>query len=116
MYADSKTIVNINGKLGKAFPVKIGVHQCSLLSPLLFIIVKEALPRRFRKGLPLELLYADDLLVLITEGLEELDAMFSLWKNGMEQKSLRAAHANVVASKVNYLKQKISDEKVALLI
>ena len=38
----------------------------SVLSPLLFIIVLEALSRVFREGLLIELLYADD-LVLIAE-------------------------------------------------
>ena len=38
-----------------------------MLSPLLFIIVLEALTREIRLGLPQELLYADDLgLVSIT--------------------------------------------------
>jgi len=44
--------------------VKVGVHQGSVFSPLLFIIVLEALSRRFRGGLPMELLYSDDLVLL----------------------------------------------------
>ena len=40
------------------------MHQGSVLSPLLFIIVLEALSREFREGLPLELLYADDLVLM----------------------------------------------------
>ena len=50
----------------KSFPVKVGVHQGSVLSPLLFIMVMEAITKYTREGLPWELLYADD-LVLITE-------------------------------------------------
>ena len=41
-----------------------------ILSPLLFIIMLEAFSREYREGLPLELLYADD-LVLMAES-EEL--------------------------------------------
>ena len=44
--------------------MKVGVHQGSVLSPLLFIIVMEALSRTFREGLPMELLYADDLVLM----------------------------------------------------
>jgi len=40
------------------------LHQGSALSPLLFVIVTEALSREFRVALPWDLLYADDLLVV----------------------------------------------------
>jgi len=42
----------------------VGVHQGSVLSLLLFIIVSEALSRRFRWGLSMELLYAGDPILL----------------------------------------------------
>ena len=47
------------------------MHQGSGLSPLLFVIVMEAMCREFRVALPWELLYADDLAV-IAETEEEL--------------------------------------------
>jgi hypothetical protein len=68
--------------------VIVGVHQGSVLSPLLFIIVLEALSREFRVGLPMELLYADD-LVLIAETKELLLEKVRNWKEGMEKKGLR---------------------------
>ena len=40
----------------KAFNVKVGLHQGSVLSPLLFVIVMEMISRELRAGLPLELL------------------------------------------------------------
>ena len=46
------------------FEVKVGMHQGSTLSPLLFVIVVEALYREYRVTLPWELLYADDLVVI----------------------------------------------------
>ena len=39
----------------------------------------------FRYGLPLEMLYADD-LVLIAESLEKLKEKFELWRSGMNSK------------------------------
>ena len=38
MYEDATT-VRVNGRESKAFSVRVGVHQGSVLSPLLFIIV-----------------------------------------------------------------------------
>ena len=45
--------------MGESGVFNVGVHQGSVLSPLLFIIVLEALSREFRVGLPMELLYAE---------------------------------------------------------
>ena len=45
------------------------MHQGSVLSLLLFIIVLEALSREFREGLPMELLYADDLVLMAVGGI-----------------------------------------------
>ena len=60
MYEDATTKVRLNGRESKAFSVKVGVPQGSVLTLLLFIIVLEALSREFREGLPMELLHADD--------------------------------------------------------
>ena len=51
--------MSLNGRKSSAFSVRVGVHQGSVLSPLLFIIMLESLSREFREGLPMELLYAD---------------------------------------------------------
>src|SRR5580698_5006443 len=64
LYNDAKTSVRNKQGESKEFEVKVGVHQGSVLSPLLFSIVLEALSREFREGLPWELLYADDLALM----------------------------------------------------
>ena len=61
MYTGAKTVVTTVYGNSKGFEVKVGMHQGSALSPLLFVIVMEAISREFRVALPWELLYADDL-------------------------------------------------------
>ena len=51
--------------------VGVGVHQGSVLSPLLFILVLEALSCEFCTDVPWDLLYANNDLVLIVDTLEE---------------------------------------------
>jgi len=68
--------------------VGVGVHEGSVLSPLLFILVLEVLSCEFRTGISWELLYADD-LVVITDSLEECISKLRVWKAGMESKGLR---------------------------
>ena len=63
MYEDATTKVRLNGRESNMLSVLgWGVHQGSVLSSLLFIIVLEALSREFREGLSMELLYEDDLV------------------------------------------------------
>ena len=64
IYSNSRGQVKINNEFSEEFLIEVGVHQGSVLSPLLFIIVLEALTREMRTGFPEELLYADDLLLM----------------------------------------------------
>src|SRR5580698_8951249 len=64
MYDSSTTAVKLKNGVSERFEVKVGVHQGSVLSPLLFIIVLEALTRKCRKGLPYELLFSNDLILM----------------------------------------------------
>jgi len=56
------------------------MHQGSALSPLLFVIVMEAISSEFRVALPWELLYVDDLAV-IADTEEELIKRLNEWKD-----------------------------------
>ena len=88
MYTDVRSRVRVGNGYSEEFGVAVGVHQGSVLSPLLFIIVLEALSREFRTGCPWELLYADDLMIS-AESMEELLVKLKTWKTEMEKKGLR---------------------------
>ena len=96
MYENVRSRVRVNGTFSEVFQVNVGVHQGSVISSLLFIMVLEALSLEFRVGCPWELLYADD-LVLIAESMDELIEKFTRWKEGMESKGLRV---NILKTKV----------------
>ena len=83
MYDGATTAVRLRDRESKEFRVKVEVHQGSVLNPLLFTIVLEALFREFRCGLPWELLYADD-LDLMAESEDKLMEKFELWRSGLE--------------------------------
>ena len=87
MYRNTKSQVRINSTFSDDFLVKVGLHQGSVLSPLLFIIVLEALSREIRSGCSEELLYADD-LALVSETLAGLIEKLESWKSAMESKGL----------------------------
>ena len=51
MYTGAKTVVRTVYGNRKGFEVKVGMHQGSALSPLLSVIVIEAISREFRVAL-----------------------------------------------------------------
>ena len=85
----------VGSEYSEEFEVGVGVHQGSVLSPLLFIIVLEALSRDFRVGVPWELFFADDLVIIATS-LEECVERVKAWKEGLESKGL---HVNMTKTK-----------------
>ena len=93
MHANARSRVRGGEGYSDEFEVKVGVHQGSVLSQLLFIIVLEALSREFRSGVPWQDLYADD-LVIIAESLEECIRRLLTWKEAMEKKRLRENAGN----------------------
>ena len=64
------------------------MHRGSVLSPLIFAIVVDAVSEHTIEGLLNEILYADD-LVLMSENLEDLRERFQRWRDALESKGLR---------------------------
>ena len=59
LYTEACTVVRTDAGLSESFEVKVGLHQGSVLSPLLFAAVMDVVSREARSGLPSEFLYAD---------------------------------------------------------
>ena len=83
MYNNARSHVRVSGQYNEEFGMGVWVHQGSALSPLLIILVLETLLRKFHTGVPWELLYADD-LVLIADIQEECISKLKAWKAGMK--------------------------------
>ena len=79
--------VGVGGGEGGAFGVGVGVRRGSVLGPLLFVIVLEALSGEFGEGLPVELLCAGD-LVLVAETEELLMEGLREWGRGVGLRGL----------------------------
>ena len=75
LHEGSRTKVRVGSGFSEEFGVRVGVHQGSVLSPLIFAIVVYAESERAREGLLNEILYADG-LVLMSENLEDLRERF----------------------------------------
>ena len=89
LYKGCKVAVSVDGELSSSFSVKVGVHQGSTLSPLLFVMVMDFLREDVRDGSLMELLYAGDLF-WCKESLDEVMEKYGRWTNAVEGKGLRA--------------------------
>ena len=88
LYEGAETKVRVGSGLSEEFSVKVGVHQGSVLSPLLFAMVIDEVTENARKGWMKQILYADD-LVLMGETMEELRENFNEWRETFESKGMR---------------------------
>ena len=79
-----KLLSQLMGELSSFFSAKVGVHQGSALSPLLFNMVMDVLTEDVSL---MEFLYAD--LVLCGESLNEVMRKYGRWKNAVEMIGLR---------------------------
>ena len=88
LHKGCKIAVLVDGELSSSFSVKVGAHQGSALSPLLFVMVMDVLRKDVRDGSLMELLYAQD-LALRGESLDEVMNTYGRWTNAVEGKGLR---------------------------
>ena len=88
MYNNAQSRIQMNGSSSEPFKVSVGVHQVSVLSPLLFIIVMEVLSRELRVSCLWELLYGDDHAIL-SNSLVDYKNRLAVWKTSLELHGLR---------------------------
>ena len=101
LYKGARKKVKVGTHFSEEFEVNVGVHQGSVLSPLLFAIVVDVVANKIKEGMLQEILYADD-IVLIAESMTELHEKFYGWKSALESKGL----------KVHLLKTKVMVSKI----
>ena len=66
LYTGSKSRVTAAGCTSSSFEITVGVHQGSALSPLLFNLVMEEATRECTRGVPWDMLYANDIVITAT--------------------------------------------------
>ena len=88
LYEGGHTIVQCSAGNSEPFPVTVGLHQGSALSPFLFAVVMDTISSNVRVGVPDELLYADDIAISANSE-EELQDKFRKWQDELESKGLK---------------------------
>ena len=87
LYVNTKSRVKTGAGTSEEFEIRVGVHQGSALSPMLFVLVMEEATKEERRDL-WELLYADD-LVITAETRAEAITRFNTWKRTMGKRGMK---------------------------
>ena len=82
MYRSSKTQVVTEKGETEYVPIEVGLHQGSALIPFLCIIIMDVLTENIEKDPPLEMMFADD-LVLGAMTRREVEEDLETWGVGM---------------------------------
>ena len=88
LYTEACTVFRTDAGLSESFEVKVGLHQGSVLSRLLFAAVMDVVSSEARSGLASELVYADD-LVLMAPTMEQLGRRVVEWRTSLLDKGLK---------------------------
>ncbi|KAL5181843.1 LINE-1 retrotransposable element ORF2 protein [Glycine soja] len=105
MYDRVSTSVRTQGGESDDFPITIGLHQGSTLSPYLFTLILDVLTEQIQEIAPRCMLFADD-IVLLGESREELNERLETWRRALETHGFRLSR-----SKSEYMECKFNKRR-----
>ena len=89
----------------------MGMHQGFVLTPFLLAVVVDVVTEFDRKGVLIELIYADG-LVLMSETMEGLRNKYLKWKEAFESNGLKVNPEKTKVRKTKVVKTKVRKTKV----
>ena len=111
LYEGATTRVRIGLELCEECEVKVGVHQGSVLLPLVFAIVFDVVPESVRNGLMYEMLYADD-LVSMSETMERREGEVLEIEGGVQEQGAEGEPREDESGSVSGAEGEVSVSKV----
>nr|GEV53796.1 DEP domain-containing protein [Tanacetum cinerariifolium] len=72
------------------FPVEVGLHQGSSISPYLFALILDELSRRIQGNIPWSMVFVDDIM-LVAKSANALNMRLESWRKALEDKGLRVS-------------------------
>ncbi|GJW75403.1 putative pre-mRNA-processing factor 6-like [Tanacetum coccineum] len=90
MYEGARTCVRTPTGNSEYFPVDVGLHQGSAISPYLFALILDELSRGIQESIPWCLIFADD-IVLVSDTPDGLNGRLEQWREMLENKGLRVS-------------------------
>ncbi|GJZ04251.1 phosphoenolpyruvate/phosphate translocator 2 isoform 2 [Tanacetum coccineum] len=107
MYDGVKTRVRTPIGNTEFFPVEVGLHQGSAISPYLFAMILDDLSRGIQEDIPWSMIFVDD-IVLVSESTEGLNNRLENWREALEENGLRVSR-----EKTEYLRCDFGNGEIA---
>ncbi|GMP98111.1 hypothetical protein CsSME_00046122 [Camellia sinensis var. sinensis] len=103
MYEGVVTTIRSSAGETNEFPITVGLHQESTLSPYLFALIMDELTRNIQDKVPWCMLFAND-IVLVDETREGVNTKLEIWRKVIKSKGFRISR-----TKTEYMKCKFSN-------
>ncbi|GJS62496.1 retrovirus-related pol polyprotein LINE-1 [Tanacetum coccineum] len=116
MYDGAKTRVRTSIGNTEFFPIEVGLHQGSAISPYLFALILDELSRGIQEDIPWCLIFADD-IALVSESAKGLNNRLENWREALEDNGLRVSREKTEYLRCDFGKVEIAhNEEVDIRI
>ena len=113
MYDNVVTSVRTSDVDTDDFPIKIGLHLGSALSPYLFALVMDEVTRDIQGDIPWCMLFADD-VVLVDDSRTGVNRKLELWRQTLESKGFRLSRTKTEYMMCGFSTTSCEEEEVSL--
>jgi hypothetical protein len=113
MYDNVVTSVRTSDGDTDDFPIKIGLHQGSALSPYLFTLVMDEVTGDIQGDIPWCMLFADD-VVLIDDSRAGVNRKLELWRRTLESKGFSLSRTKTEYMRCSFSTTRHEEEEVRL--
>ena len=111
MYDRAITIVKTTIGETSEFPITVGFHQGSALSPYLFALVIDELTKYIQDDIPLCMLFADD-IVLIDKTKSRVNAKLDVQREVLESKGFKISRTKTEYIKCNFNENRNTNDEI----
>ena len=113
MYDNVVTSVRTSDGDTDDFPIRIGLHQGSALSPYLFDLVMDEVTRDIQGDIPWCMLFADD-VVLVDDSRTGVNRKLELWRRTLESKGFRLSRTKTEYMRCSFSATRHEEGEVSL--
>jgi len=113
MYDNVVTSVRTSDGDTDDFPISIGLHQGSALSPYLFDLVMDEVTRDIQGDIPWCMLFADD-VVLVDDSRTGVNRKLELWRRTLESKGFRLSRTKTEYMRCSFSSTRHEEGEVSL--